>query len=204
MANTEDILHWSCGHPWIILTTSVSNGKSPRGGCSGEGEYTTQGSQNEYPALAEAKTHNSRRRNRTILPERRIQPTCKCKQQRNPLLENKSNDGNSNPDNHHNVPEPIAAPAQHGVFPGDALKQPNQQVKKSQLRAIQWRLRRQLKDAPQQEKIGIHVLLDDIKQEILDFSRAENHRKLRNKKSKTGESFYRDPYTIVKKLFTTT
>ena len=41
----------------------------------------------------------------------------KCKQQRNPLLENKSNDGISNPDNHHSVPEPIAAPAQPGAFP---------------------------------------------------------------------------------------
>ena len=56
-------------------------------------------------------------RNRTIQPKRRIQPTRKCKQQRNPLLENKSNDGISNPDNHHSVPEPIAAPAQPGAFP---------------------------------------------------------------------------------------
>ena len=95
----------------------MSNGKCHHGGCSGEGEYTTQGSQNEDPALTEATTHSSRRRNRTILPERRIQPTRKCKQQRNPPLENKSNDGNSNSDNHHSVPEPIAAPAQPGAFP---------------------------------------------------------------------------------------
>ena len=63
----------------------------------------------------------------------------------------------------------------------DALKQPNRQVKESQLRARQRWLGRQLKDAPQQEKIGIQVLLDGIKQEILDFFRAENHRKLRKK-----------------------
>ena len=178
-------------------------------------------------------------RNRTIQPKRRIQPTRKCKQQRNPLLENKSNDGISNPDNHHSVPEPIAAPAQPGAFPSkvriqwprgnqssawarldqelsttltmrlkgstakqlsafceivhslclekfgkevkrkksDGLKQPNRrQVKKGQLRARQRQLKHQLKDAPQQEKIGIQVLLDDIKQEILVLSRAENHR----------------------------
>ena len=98
----------------------MSNEKCPQGGCSGEGEYTTQGSQNENPALKDATTHSSRRRNRTIQPERRIQPTCKCKQQRNPLLENKSNDGISNPDNHHSVPEPIATPAQPGAFPSKA------------------------------------------------------------------------------------
>ena len=95
----------------------MSNEKCPQGGCSGEGEYTTQGSQNEDPALNEATTHSSRRRNRTIQPERHIQPTRKCKQQRNPLLENKSNDGISNPDNHHSVPEPFAAPAQSKAFP---------------------------------------------------------------------------------------
>ena len=33
-------------------------------------------------------------------------------------MENKSNDGISNPDNHHSVTEPIAAPAQPGAFPG--------------------------------------------------------------------------------------
>ena len=76
----------------------------------------------------------------------------------------------------------------------DGLKQPNRrQVKKGQLRARQQQLKRQLKDAPQQEKIGIQVLLDDIKQEILVLSRAENHKKLRKKKRKTRESFYRSP-----------
>ena len=60
----------------------------------------------------------------------------------------------------------------------DGLKQPNLcQVKKGKLRTRQWQLKRQLKDAPQQEKIWIQVLLDDIKQEILVLSRAENHRK---------------------------
>ena len=53
--------------------------------------------------------HNGHRRSHTILPGRRIQPTYKCKQQRYPLLENKSNNGNSNPDNHHSIPDPIAA-----------------------------------------------------------------------------------------------
>ena len=204
-------------------------------------------------------------RNRTIQPKRRIQPTRKCKQQRNPLLENKSNDGISNPDNHHSVPEPIAAPAQPGAFPSkvriqwprgnqsstwarldqelsttltmrlkgstakqlsafceivhslclekfgkevkrkksDGLKQPNRrQVKKGQLRARQRQLKHQLKNAPQQEKIVIQVLLDDIKQEILVLSRAENHRKRRKKKRKTRESFYRNQYAFAKKLFT--
>ena len=62
----------------------------------------------------------------------------------------------------------------------DGLKQPNLcQVKKGKLRTRQWQLKRQLKDAPQQEKIWIQVLLDDIKQEILVLSRAENHRKRR-------------------------
>ena len=85
----------------------------------------------------------------------------------------------------------------------DGLKQPNRrQVKKGQLRARQRQLKRQLKDAPQQEKIGIQVLLDDIKQEILVLSRAENHRKRRKKKRKTRESFYRNPYAFAKKLFT--
>ena len=211
--------------------------------------------QNEDPALNEATTHSSRRRNRIIQPERSIQPARKCKQQRNPLLENELNDGTSNPDNHHSVPEPIAAPAQPGAFPSkvriqwprgnqssawarldqelsttltmhlkgstakqlsafcdivhslclekfgeevkrkksDGLKQPNRrQVKKGQLRAKQRQLKRQLKDAPQQEKIGIQVLLDDIKQEILVLSWAENHRKRRKKKRKTRESFYRN------------
>ena len=243
----------------------MSNEKCPQGGCSEEGEYTTQGSQNEDPALNEATTHSSRRRNRTIQPEQRIQPARKCKQQRNPLLENKSNDGISNPDNHHSVPEPIAAPAQPGAFPSkvriqwprgnqslawarldqelsttltmrlkgstakqlsafceivhslclekfgeevkrkksDGLKQPNRrQVKKGQLRARQRQLKRQLKDPPQQEKIVIQVLLDDIKQEILVLSRAENHRKRRKKKHKTRESLYRNPYAFAKKLFT--
>ena len=205
-------------------------------------------------------------RNRTIQPERRIQPTRKCKQQRNPLLANKSNDAILNPDNHHSVPEPIAAPAQPGAFPSkvriqwprgnqssswarldqelsttltmrlkgstakqlsafcaivhslcleefgeevkrkksDGLKQPNQrQVKKGQLRARQRQLKRQLKDAPQQEKIGIQVLLDGIKQKILVLSRAENHRKRRKKKRKTRESFYRNPYAFAKKPLTT-
>ena len=240
----------------------MSNEKCPQGGCSGEGEYTTQGSQNEDLALNEATTHSSRRINRTIQPERCIQPTRKCKQQRNPLLENKSNDGISN---HHSVPEPIAAPAQPGEFPSkvriqwprgnqssawarldqelsatltmrlkgstakqlsafckivhslclekfgkevkrkksDGLKQPNRrQVKKGQLRARQRQLKRQLKDAPQQEKIRIQVLLDDIRQEILVLSRAENHRKRRKKKRKNRESFYRNPYAFAKKLFT--
>ena len=81
----------------------------------------------------------------------------------------------------------------------DALKQPNRrQVKKGQLRARQWQLKRQLKDVPQQEKIGIHVLLDDIKQEILVLSRAENHRKRRKKMCKTKESFYRNPYASLR------
>ena len=85
----------------------------------------------------------------------------------------------------------------------DGLKQPNRrQVKKGQLRARQRQLKRQLKDAPQQEKIGIQVLLDDIKQEIWVLSRAENHRKRRKKQRKTRESFYRNPYAFAKKLFT--
>ena len=83
---------------------------------SGEGWYTTQGSQNVDQTLNEATTHSRRRRNRTLQPERHIQPH-KCKHQRNPLLANKSNDGISKPDNHHSVPEPIAASAQPGAFP---------------------------------------------------------------------------------------
>ena len=46
------------------------------------------------------------------------------------------------------------------------------------------------------------MLLDDIKQEILVLSRAENHRKRRKKKRKTRESFYRNPYAFAKKLLT--
>ena len=38
------------------------------------------------------------------------------------------------------------------------------------MRSRQWQLKRQLKDAPQQEKIEVQMLLDDIKQEILVFS----------------------------------
>ena len=104
---------WQCRFQW----KRRSHWLCPQSGCSGEGEYTTQGYQNEDPVLNEATTHSSCRRNHIIQPERRIQPTRKCKQQRNPLLENKSNDGISNPDNRHSVPEPIAAPAEPGAFP---------------------------------------------------------------------------------------
>ena len=85
----------------------------------------------------------------------------------------------------------------------NGLKQPNRrQVKKGQLRVRQRQLKRQLKDAPQQEKIGIQELLDDIKQNIFVLSRSENHRKRRKKKRKTRESFYRNPYAFPKKLVT--
>ena len=201
----------------------------------------------------------------TVQPGWRIQATRKCKQPHNPLLENKSNDGISNPDNHQSIPEPIAAPAQPEAFPskvriqwprgnhssararldqefstaltmrlkgstakqlsafceivhslciakfgeqvkrkkGDALKQPNpRQVKKSQLRARQRQLKRRLKDAPQQENIGIQVLLDDHKQGILVLSQAENHWKRRKNKHKTRESFYKNLYALANKLYT--
>ena len=70
-------------------------------------EYATQGSlKNTWPW--QATMHSSHRRNNTILPEWRIQSTWKCEQQCNPLLENKSNDRNSNPDNHCSVRKPIA------------------------------------------------------------------------------------------------
>ena len=55
---------------------SVSNGKCPQGGCSGEGEYTTQGSQKEDLTLNEATIYSSRRRNSTIQPKRCIQPNA--------------------------------------------------------------------------------------------------------------------------------
>ena len=84
------------------------NEQCPQGGRSGEGEYTTPNSQDDDPDTTNAAT--CRQRTRKAQPERRIQPSRKCKQQRNPPLDNKANDGNSNPDNYHSVPEPIAAP----------------------------------------------------------------------------------------------
>ena len=47
------------------------------------------------------------------------------------------------------------------------------------------------------------MLLDDMKQEILVLSRAENRRKRRKKKRKTRESCYMNPYAFAKKLLTT-
>ena len=56
------------------------------------------------------------------------------------------------------------------------------------MRSRQWQLKRQLKDAPQQEKIEVQMLLDDIKQEILVFSQAEYYRKRGKKKRKARET----------------
>ena len=84
----------------------------------------------------------------------------------------------------------------------DTMKQPNwRQVRKGQLRAGQQQVKRQLKDTPQQ-KIEKQKLFDDIKQEILAISEAENHRKWQKKKHTARESFYRNPYAFAKKLFT--
>ena len=53
------------------------------------------------------------------MPERRVQPARKCKQQR-PPLESKSTNGISNQDIPHSVPEPIAAPTLPGDIPSKA------------------------------------------------------------------------------------
>ena len=101
-------------------TTSTNNELCPQGGCSGEGEYTTQQDPADNSARNKASTRSTGRRNQT-LPERRIQPARRCKQQRNPpLVDNKANDGISNPDENHRVPEPIAAPAPPGDIPSKA------------------------------------------------------------------------------------
>ena len=85
------------------------------------------------------------------------------------------------------------------------IQQPNQrQLKKGQLRARQRQLKRQLQGAPDMERTGIQTLLDDIRQQILVISRAENQRKRRKRKRKARESFYKNPFGFAKKLFTAT
>ena len=84
------------------------------------------------------------------MSERRTQPTCKCKQPCDPLLGNiKSNDGNSNRDNHHGVPGPIAAPVQLRAFP-------------SKIR-IQWLTGSQSSAWTQLDQEPLTVLMMDLK-----------------------------------------
>lgn len=92
-----------------------------------------------------------------------------------------------------------------GIVSGEGKnveKKPNRrQMKKGKLRSEQRLLKRRLKESHLQEKEGILILLNEIKQEILKISRAENQRKKRKKRRQARKSFYTNPYGFAKKLF---
>ena len=84
----------------------------------------------------------------------------------------------------------------------EVQKRPNRrQMQKGVLRARERNLKRQLKDAPDEERPGIQELLDDLHKQILVISRAEHLRKKRKRKRKTREHFYKNPFKFAKSLF---
>ena len=85
----------------------------------------------------------------------------------------------------------------------DVIQQPNRrQLRKGELRRNQRLLKRRITEAPEEEQRALQTLLDDIRQQILTLSKAENHRKRRKKKRKTRQDFFKNPYAFAKKLFT--
>ena len=75
------------------------------------------------------------------------------------------------------------------------------QVEKGQLREQHRNLKKQWKEAREEEKEGLLVLMDDIRKKIKAISRAEYERKKRRDKRKKREQFIHNPYAFTKQLF---
>jgi len=81
-------------------------------------------------------------------------------------------------------------------------KQANRrQVEKGKLRSQHRTLKKQWSEAPNEEKEGLLILMDDLRKKIQAISRAEYERKKRQEKRQKREKFLKDPYGFTKSLF---